>query len=182
MLNLDRNSVGLVVVDVQEKLFPVIHQKEYLLNNISKLIKCLSLFDIPMMLTEQYNRFLGPTIDSVIKLMPELRPVHKMSFNCCFEPDFLDSLNNIGKQNIIIAGIETHICVLQTAMTLKEKGFDVYLAGDACGTRDLNNHKTASDMMRQFDIFIASSEMLIFQVLHSANDSKYGNVMKIIKN
>ena len=184
MLNLNQESAVLIIIDVQENLFKVIEKNDnnILSDNILKLIKSINIFNIPIIISEQFPRFFGHTINPILELLPSNQPVHKMTFNCYLEHSFREALEKIDKKQLIIAGIETHICVLQTALTLKNNGYEVYIVSDACGARKKIDHKTALKLMQKSDIKIVTYEMIIFQLMQSATDKNYKKILKIINN
>ncbi len=166
---------------MQQNLIRAIYNKEKIIINNAKLIDALQLYQIPIIFTEQYQRFLGATIDVLKTRVSEHTPIAKMAFNCCLESDFLKFLENTSCKQFILAGIETHICVLQTAIALKNLGYRVYLAADSCGSRNEHDHNTALELMRQAGVIICSTEIIIFQLLQSAQSKEYRKVLKIIR-
>ena len=111
---LSTDNTVLLLIDFQERLFPVMHDKEKLLRNVVKLIKGVKVLEIPIILTEQYPKGLGPTVLEIKELLPDVKPIEKVCFNCCDEESFCRSLESLKRRQALIAGIEAHICVYQT--------------------------------------------------------------------
>ncbi len=181
MIELQPDSAVLVIIDLQERLLPVIPGREEIIANNLKLIESLSLLGLPVVFTEQYRRLLGPTVGRIKEKLQDLTPTAKMSFNCCREPGFLAALESSGKKQIILTGVETHVCLLQTAINLQKLGFQVYLAADAGGSRHQRDELLALAIMRQAGVVVCSTEMIIFQLLRTAEAEEYKKILKIIK-
>jgi len=113
--------------------------------------------------------------------LPGIEPLPKMTFDCCGEPGFIEALEQTGRRQIIVAGIETHVCVLQTACSLVRMGYGVFLAADACGSRKTQDHDLALQWMRQQGVTVATVEMLVFQLLGTADRPEYRRFAKILK-
>ncbi|OGN96327.1 MAG: hydrolase, partial [Chloroflexi bacterium RBG_13_51_18] len=127
---LDTASTVLLLIDFQERLFPVMHEKDKLLRNVVKLVQGAKALEIPIILTEQYPRGLGPTIPEIKSLIPDVKPIEKVCFSCCDEESFGERLGALKRKQVLIAGIEAHICVYQTAMALARAGYEVQVVGD----------------------------------------------------
>ena len=181
MHDLTPGDTALLVVDVQRNLLPTIHGHETLARACEDLIDGLGLMEVPVLLTEQYRRLLGPTVVGVRDRLPEIEPLPKMTFDCCGEPGFIDAVEQTRRRQIIVAGIETHVCVLQTACSLVRMGYGVFLAADACGSRKPQDHDLALQWMRQQGVTVATVEILIFQLLGTAGRIEYRQFAKILK-
>jgi nicotinamidase-related amidase len=139
----------LVVIDVQEKLFPIMHEKETFLKNLQILIKGFQLFNLPILLTEQVPDKLGPTIEPIMSLLPDLKPISKSSFSCAGDVGFTWQAGSYSScDGVVLAGIETHVCVYQTERDLIHRGQHVEVVTDAVTSRDSNNHGIALDRIR----------------------------------
>jgi nicotinamidase-related amidase len=171
----------LVIIDIQEKLFRVIHDKETLSANTVKLIKGIRLLDIPVILTEQNPAGLGPTLSEISSLLPEIEPITKFDFSCCKEETFLRKLEELKRNQIILCGIETHICVYQTALDLADMGYEVQVAVDCVSSRTTTNHDTALTRMGLEGIMPASTEMILFEILGTAKHDKFKEISAVIK-
>src|SRR3972149_2232226 len=135
---LSTETATLIIVDVQEKLFRVIYQKEKLADNLQRLIKGIQVLKVPIIATEQYPRGLGPTISEVAQLL-NVQPIPKLSFSCCGNEDFLKTLKALGRKQVLVAGIESHVCVYQTVADLAGSGYEVHVVTDAVSSRTPEN-------------------------------------------
>lgn len=119
---LQRESTLVLIVDVQERITGVMHERARLLEQPEKLIRGADVLDLPILLTEQYPKGLGETVEEIREALPQYDPVVKNTFSCCDDPGFMDRLHNPGRENVLLAGIEAHVCVYQTAAQLLEMG------------------------------------------------------------
>ena len=176
------NNLCLIVIDVQERLFPVMHQKEELLKNLEILIKGFKLFELPIFITEQVPEKLGPTIAPIVSLLDGIEPTSKTSFSCAADSKFMsasDSLNN--NDGIVLAGIETHVCVYQTEKDLINRGHHVEVVTDAVSSRVPNNHRVALDRIRNNGGFLTTTEMLLFNIQADASGKDFKKLAKLVK-
>src|SRR5262245_9582574 len=134
-------DTSLLVIDMQEKLVPKIHGADAVVRNVSFLIDGARLLGLPVQATEQYPKGLGPTVAALRDRLPE-RP-DKVGFSCCAVPSVVESLQEAARPKVLLAGIETHVCVQQTALDLLNRGFRVYVAADAVGSRYPLDHELA---------------------------------------
>ncbi len=181
MHDLTRQDSALLLIDMQQKLLPTIHRHESVTRACEDLIAGLALLEVPVLLTEQYRRLLGPTVDCLRDRLPEVEPLPKMTFDCCGEPAIVDALERLGRRQLIVAGIETHVCVLQTACSLARMGYQVFLAADACGSRKTEDRALALQLMHAQGVTVATVEMLVFQLLGTAEGRAYRQFVKILK-
>ena len=179
MLSVD-NSV-LLVIDVQEKLFRAIHQKEQLLDNLQRLIKGIKVLEIPILLTEQYPQGLGTTIPEIAQLLPDSKPLPKVNFSCCGDAAFLQAFKKLNRKQVLIAGIESHVCVYQTAADLLTAGYEVYVVRDGVSSRTEQNIDIGLKMMAQLGAKITSTETALFELLKVAKGDKFKAISKIVK-
>jgi nicotinamidase-related amidase len=129
---LDRNRSVLVVIDVQERLYPSIHERERMLSRIDLLLTAASVMQVPVVLTEQYPRGLGRTIEEIRNALPDARPLEKMDFSCVPAAGFMETLSSLHRDQIVVTGIEAHICVTQTALDLASRGENVFVCAPGC--------------------------------------------------
>jgi nicotinamidase-related amidase len=167
----------LLVVDFQSRLMPAIEDGAVLIANARRLIDAAELFHIPILFTEQNAEGLGGTL-------PELRAktgdiVHKMTFDACRAPGFLTALSD--RSDIVVAGCETHVCVLQTVLGLLNTGRRVFAARDALGSRQLESKETAIERMERNGAEIVTTEMVLFEWLQTADDKRLRNILTIVK-
>jgi nicotinamidase-related amidase len=137
--------------------------------------------NIPIVVTEQYPKGLGPTIKSLSGLINDFSPIKKMSFSCCGETKFLDSLHNYGKRNVIICGIETHVCVLQTVMDLIERGYHPVIIEDCVSSRKPKDRETALKRMAREGVIITTYESILFELCEIAGTDQFKKISKLVK-
>jgi nicotinamidase-related amidase len=178
---LTREQTGLVVVDIQAKLFPVIHQNERVRDNTIKLIHLAKLCNLPIVLTEQLPDKIGPTLPEIMEAMPPTKVITKDTFSCCAVDPFLQALKSDGLINVILTGIESHICVLQTCLDLLDKGYIVHVVRDAVDSRTEENWLMALNLMEKAGAVITSTETVIFQILKKAGTKEFKEMLKLIK-
>ena len=195
MLNRDR--AVLVVIDVQERLLPLIQGSEELVLQCVRLVRGFHILRAPVLVTEQYRKGIGPTDDRLIEAIqnPEsverplpdrrkpgfeappppagFRPIEKMTFSCAEHPPFLEALEATGRRQALLCGIEAHVCVLQTALHLVARGYEVYLAVDAVSSRSPRNVEIALRRMEQAGVRLTSVEMGIFEMLHASGTPEF---------
>ena len=171
----------LVIVDVQEKLFSVMNEKQFLLTNLAILIKGFQLFELPIIITEQVPEKLGNTIKEIASLFDKVDPIVKSSFSCLDEPKFLERIETINAGGIILAGIESHVCIYQTSQDLLEQRKHVEVVVDCISSRNVDNHTIAIDRMKIEGASLTSVEMLLFSLQKSANGDTFKKLVKLVK-
>ena len=171
----------LLVIDVQEKLFRVMVQKEQLADNLQRLIKGIQVMEVPVLVTEQYPQGLGPTIPEIAGLLPAVKPYSKVNFSCCGDEAFLQAFKRLGRKQVLIAGIESHICVYQTAADLIAADHEVYIVNDAVAARTEQNKDTGIKMMLQSGAKLTSTEAALFELLKVAKGDKFKAINQIIR-
>jgi nicotinamidase-related amidase len=178
---LTTDTTALLVIDMQERLFPVMHEKEKLLRNVIKLIKGAQVLEIPILLTEQYPRGLGPTLPEIKGLLTDIEPIEKVSFNCCDEEAFCQALGALKRKQVLVAGIEAHICVYQTALALSRTGYEVQVVGDGVSSREPENRLVALLKMGAAGVSPTTTEMALFELLRVAGTEKFKQISNIVK-
>jgi nicotinamidase-related amidase len=178
---LNAENTVLLLIDFQERLFPVMHDKEKLLRNVLKLTKGIQALEIPVIVTEQYPKGLGPTIPEIKELLPDMKPVEKVCFSCCDEPAFTATLGSLKRQQVLVAGIEAHICVYQTAVALARSGYEVQVVSDCVASRDPENKLAALFKMGAAGISPTTAEMALFEMLKVAKGDKFKAISAIVK-
>ncbi|MFA5308253.1 MAG: hydrolase [Dehalococcoidales bacterium] len=178
---LDAANTVLLLIDFQERLFPVMHDKEKLLRNLLKLIRGIKVLEAPVIITEQYPRGLGPTIPEIKELLPDVKPVEKVCFSCCDAPEFGAAVASLKRKQVLIAGIEAHICVYQTAMALAREGYQAQVVSDAAASRDPENKLTALFKMGAAGISPTTVETALFELLKAAGTDKFKQISSIVK-
>ena len=169
-----------MVIDVQGKLAEAMYDRAELFEHICRLAKSAKLLGIPILVTEQLPDKLGPTRKEIADPLTEAPFITKSSFSCCGEPKFVAALKSSGKKQIVLCGIEAHICVTQTALELLTQGFDVYLAADAVSSRSPDNKQLAIERMRHHGAEIITAEMALFEWLRDATHPAFREVRKLL--
>ena len=178
---LKMKSTVLLLVDVQGKLAHMVHEKERLFDNLQKLIKGIQVLGIPVLWVEQNPVGLGPTIPEVADLLPDSTPISKMSFSSCRNHRFLQALKELKRNQVLIAGIETHICVYQTAADLVDMGVAVQVVTDAVSSRTAGNEAIGLQRMRDAGVNWTSVETALFELLGVAEGDAFKGILKIVK-
>ncbi len=179
MLAVDK--CALVVIDIQGKLAQLMYRKESLFENTRKLIKGCQVLGIPIIVTEQYPKGLGPTIPEIADLFPDFRPLPKVAFSCCGDEGFQRELRAVARQQILVCGIETHVCVYQTTMDLLGAQYHVEIVEDAVSSRAQEDRGTALQRMRDEGARTTSVEMALFELMKVAEGPRFKEVSKIVK-
>jgi nicotinamidase-related amidase len=170
-----------VVVDVQGKLAQLMHGKEALFKNIQILVQAAKVLDIPILWCQQCPAALGPTVPEIAELLAGNEPVNKFAFSCCGDETFNSRLNELARDQILMCGIETHVCIYQTAVDLVRKGFRVDLPADAVSSRTLDNKQVALQRMAGLGVNISCVEMALFELLRTADHPKFRQIAKLIR-
>lgn len=171
----------LVVVDVQGKLAQLMHDKDVLFRNIQILIHAAHILDIPILCCQQCPNALGPTIPEIAQLLTNHKPINKAAFSCCGAEDFNSELNKSARNQILLCGIETHVCIYQTAIDLLRKGFEVNVIADAVSSRALENKQIALQRMAVENANLYCTEMALFELLRTAKHPRFRDIVKLIK-
>ena len=165
---LDREKSGLILVDVQEKLTPHVLNPEGLVARCQWLIRLANDLHVPVIVSEQYPKGLGNTVVPLKELTQDIPSIDKVHFSCYREPLFVNKWQELNRNQVVIAGIETHVCVLQTAMDLKHTGVKVFVVVDAVSSRHEMDHKYGLKRMKQEGIHLVTSEMVFFEWVKQA--------------
>jgi nicotinamidase-related amidase len=173
-----REECVLVIIDVQERLMPVIAKKEIVIQNILRILKFAQLVDIPIVITEQEK--LGPTLAKIASEALGIHPLGKVYFNCYMSAEFDHRIKQLEKKTLILAGVEAHICVAQTALYALPL-FKVHIVADAVGSRSLENRNIAIERMRQSGAIITTTEMFIYEILQRAGTDKFKDALQLVK-
>ncbi len=174
------NTIGLVI-DIQERLFPVMWNNEVLLKNCKILIKGLQEFKLPLITTQQYTKGLGETLPKIKSVINSFSSIEKRDFSCCDESAFSEKLNETGAKNIIICGIESHVCVLQTAVDLKSLGLNPIVVMDCVSSRTKENIELAKERFRHEGIIMTSYESILFELTRSSGATEFRAISKLVK-
>ena len=179
-MQIKKDDSLLLFIDVQEKLFPHIDKHFELEKKLNQLVEGMQVLDIPIIVTEQYTKGLGKTIESLSTKINDIPTFEKMTFSCMRNPELAAAIEQSGKRTIILAGIEAHICVLQTALDLCAEGFDVALVLDAVGSRSDEN-KSISVLRLQNKVAFTSVESVLFELCEVSGTEQFKAISRIIK-
>jgi len=171
---------ALVVIDVQEKLMNVMPRRAETLASIQKLIGAARLLKLPTLVTAQYIKGLGPVCPEVAELTPGITPIEKMAFSCCGSEEFMRAVKDLGRQRIILCGIEAHVCVQQTAIDLM-KDYFVYVVADAICSRNRHDHKVAVSRIRDCGAVITTVESAVFELLRESGTEAFKQILPLFK-
>ena len=178
---LDTNNTALLIIDIQEKLINVSFNKEQILKNSVILSTAGKILNLPLLVTEQYPKGLGATIPEIKTANQDGKYYEKVDFNALTDENLLSNLKQLQKKQIILFGIETHICVHQTAYALIKNGFDVIIARDACGSRKEEEYLFALEQMKNYGAHLKTTEMVLFELIKSSKHPKFKEVQALIK-
>lgn len=179
MLEIEKCCV--VVVDVQGKLAQLMHDKDALFENIQILIKAAKILDVPIIWCQQCPQSLGPTVPEIAELLAGNEPIDKASFSCCGNEQFNSKLNELGRQQILLCGIEAHVCIYQTAAQLQQAGREVTVIADAISSRTPENKQIGIERMTAEGANISSVETALFELLKTAEHEKFKEIARLIK-
>lgn len=171
----------LLIIDVQGKLAQVVYESEAVERNISKLVRAAKILGVPVLYTEQYPKGLGHTVEALQELLSEEEPLEKIAFSCCAEESFMEKLRGLNRNNVLVTGMETHVCVYQTANELIEYGYSVHLIADAVTSRTRENREIGIRCIEKAGAWLKSTEMVIFELLRIAQGEEFKAISKIIK-
>lgn len=174
------NTIGLVI-DVQERLFPVMDAKDALLTSTKKLIEGLQVLKVPLLVTQQYTRGLGATLPEVASLIKDFTPIEKTAFSCYDEPSFVESLEELEKNNVVICGIEAHVCVLQTAIDLKNAGYTPIVVVDCISSRNKKDFELALLRFQYEGILLTTLESVLFELTRSSKAPEFKSISNLVK-
>lgn len=171
----------LLVVDVQGKLAALMDEREKTVKNIQALIKTAQILDIPILWTEQAPEKIGATIEEISSHLHYLKPIKKNSFSCCGEEKFLAALKALKRQQVIVVGIETHVCVYQTVVDLVRLKYEVQVVVDAVSSRTAENKHWGLERIKEVGGQLTCTEMMACELLQKAEGEKYKEILKLIK-
>ena len=174
------NSAGLVI-DIQGKLFPHMDQNEALLKKCTTLIEGLKVLEVPLVITEQYPKGLGATVDDIAALVDEDPLVEKITFSCCDEPAVLQTVPIQNRKTIIICGIEAHVCVMQTVVDFLASGYTAVVVEDCISSRNPEDKRVAIERMRSEGAVITTCESILFELARVAGTAEFKSISRLIK-
>ncbi len=171
----------LIVIDMQERLVPAMQAPARTLKNARLLISVARELDIPVLLTEQYPKGLGRTVKEIASVSEGLPVLEKMHFSCMEDEGFADAFRKLGRKQAVVAGMEAHICVMQTAVNLMDEGYEVFVVTDATSSRTLESEKACLDRLSSCGAGIVTTEMVVFEWLGRAGTDAFKKLLPLVK-
>ncbi|NLB08966.1 MAG: isochorismatase family protein [Clostridiales bacterium] len=180
--HLRRENAAVLIIDLQERLLPAMPDREPVLKNALVLAEMARTFELPLLCSEQYPRGLGPTAEPLATKLREQQAliIEKTSFSTVL-PELLTRLEETGRRQIIVSGVETHVCVFQTVRDLAARDYDVYVPWDAVNSRDPKNMAIALEQFRRMGVHITSTETVLFDLLQDSKDPHFKELQALIK-
>jgi nicotinamidase-related amidase len=175
---LNRSNSLLLLVDVQEKLTPKILDNESMCNRCAWLLQLAKAMHVPILVSEQYPQGLGYTVESLRHHTPKEAPVEKVHFSCMQVPEYVKKLEAYQKNQLVLIGIEAHVCILQTALEMKDKGYEVFVVVDAVSSRHAIDLQYALKRMKHAGIQLITSEMVFFEWVRQAGTEEFKALSK----
>ncbi|MCK5312572.1 MAG: hydrolase [Desulfobacteraceae bacterium] len=171
----------LILIDIQGKLASLMHGKDHLYKNFEIIVKSMNILKIPIIWMEQVPDKLGPTIQQITNHLPDLEPIPKYTFSCCGNDEFMEKLKSIERKQILLTGIETHICVYQTACDLIKKGYEVQVIDDCVSSRTQSNKTIGLKRIKEAGGSVTSTETILFELMKSTKAEGFREITKLIK-
>jgi nicotinamidase-related amidase len=178
---LQPERTALLVIDLQERLLPAIQDHARVVHNSVALLRLARILELHVVLTTQYQRGLGATVPEVLAEAPGVEPLDKSSFGCFGDAPFRARLQALGRKQLVVCGVETHICVAQTVLGAIDAGYEVHVAGDATGTRSPMNHDVGLRRMERAGAVMSSTEMAIYELLGRSDTAAFKRMLPFIK-
>ncbi len=178
---LSRDQTVLVLVDVQTKLVQAMRDPEALLKNLERIIRGAQILELPILWCEQYPAGLGPTVPEVADLLAGQTPIAKMSFSCWGHERFREALIATGRRQVLLAGIEAHVCIYLTAAELAAAGYEVQVIADAVSSRTAENRQIGLERVRAIPAGVTGTETALFELLGRAGGDPFKEIIKLLK-
>jgi nicotinamidase-related amidase len=185
---LDRSRSALVVVDIQEKLAAVMDRRDQIIERTQLLVRAAAIVGVPIFMTRQYPAGLGPCSPEITEVLEEARragaevfEADKMAFDCFVEPAFADAVKASGRTQLVIAGMETHICIVQTALTGRREGFEVHVAADACCAQRAEAHGIALQRLANAGAIVTTAESAAYELVGMAGTPEFKRLLGAVK-
>ena len=171
----------LVIVDVQGRLATLMHNKDAFFENVVRMVKGAKVLGIPILWNEQLPDKLGSTIPQVREALSGMQPLAKNTFSCCGNPQFMAALRAAKRTQVLLVGMESHVCVYQTAVDLLQFGYEVYVVADTVSSRTAENCQIGIDKIRDAGGQVTSVETALFEMLHVAEGDEFKQIIQIVK-
>ena len=178
---IQRDNLVALLIDVQEKLVPAMHQADLLLNNCEKLLLGLEKLNLPLLISEQYPKGLGSTHNHLANFKIRATTIEKTCFGCMENPEFVKTLTHTEKKQVLVFGVETHVCVLQTVFQLLESGFEVFVDFEAVSSRSEKNKDMALSRMAQRGAQLVSTESIFFEIMRSTSAPEFKDISRLVR-
>lgn len=178
---LTRDDTALVAIDFQAKLMPAMSNREKLEEQTIRLIKGMKVLGIPAIVTQQYTKGIGETEAAIAEALGDFQHVEKTSFSCMANEEFVSRLNSLNKKNIVVCGIEAHICVQQTVLQLMEQGYNVYLVADCISSRSEEDKLWAISRMGEAGAVVTTYESVLYEIMRDSKADGFKAVSAIVK-
>jgi len=173
---------ALAVIDIQERLLPAIFEKERLVRNAQLLVRLADLLSLPIIVSTQYVKGLGPTIEEIRSLLPQVKTVDKLEFGCFGNGEYCSTVAGLANRNtLLLCGMESHICVMQTALGALNQGLNVHVAADAVSSRTELNWKIGLNRMQAAGAVVSSTEMMIYELLGKSDTPAFKEMLRHLK-
>lgn len=176
-----RDDAVLAAIDFQTKLMPAMADPDTLETSVVKLAKGIQALDVPVIVTQQYTKGLGPTVETISQALGTFDPVEKLTFSAAAEPAFMSALQALGKKTVILIGIEAHICVQQTALELLDRGYSVYVVQDCIASRKEKDNLCSQNRMAAAGAVITTAEAVLYEILGGARADGFKAVSALVK-
>jgi nicotinamidase-related amidase len=178
---LQKKATGLLIIDIQQRINAVMKYRKRVVDNVVKLIKGFQILNLPIFITEQYRKGLGPTEQPILDVLNQPSIFEKIHFSCCAATPLMDQIRQRNIQQIVICGIETHVCVMQTSLDFLAEGFQVHLVLDAVSSRKKHDHEMAIDRLMQAGVIPTTIESVLFELLIRADNQEFKQISQLIK-
>ncbi|OGR11846.1 MAG: hydrolase [Desulfobacterales bacterium RIFOXYA12_FULL_46_15] len=175
------NKTVMLLIDVQGQLAQLMYEKENLFKSLQIMIQGMKILGVPIIWMEQIPNNLGPTSEEISKYMSGLEPIEKFSFSCCGEPLFMDKFEKTGRSQVLLTGIETHICVFQTGYDLIQKGCKIQIVSDCVSSRTRENKEIGIQRIIKAGGEATSVEMIFFELMQAAQGDQFKQIIRLIK-
>ncbi|KGR91390.1 isochorismatase [Ureibacillus massiliensis 4400831 = CIP 108448 = CCUG 49529] len=178
---LHKEDTVLVLIDIQGKLARIVDKSEFVIQNIANVVQGAKVLGLPILWLEQYPKGLGPTVEEIAQHLDGQQPIEKITFSAYDTPEFVEQLEATGRKKVLLAGIETHICVYQTAAQLLFKGYEVEVLADCVSSRTSLSSEIGLQKMVQIGAKVSTVEMALFEMQQIAKGDEFKSISKIIK-
>lgn len=178
---ISREDTLFVAIDFQEKLMPVMSDREVLEDKTVRLVKGMKALGIPALVTQQYTKGIGSTVPAIAQALGDFEHIEKSTFGCMGNPEFAARVKDAGKKNVVVCGIEAHICVQQTVLQLMEAGYNVYVPADCISSRSPEDRKWGAERMKAAGAVLTTYESILYELLGDSKAEGFKAVSAIVK-